>query len=186
MLNPFANVEVGDSLVRMLGGKIPILVTVERIGRALIYCVGGWRFSRTNGAEIDEDLGWNEWRITGSYLLAPPPKHETVCLQNESGSLYVIDYARRTWRRESNIALVRIGAWRFTKRPANRGTSSESPRARGCGFSLPHPVQRAPARRDLNAGSAHREAAIERAIEPFTGHQPAVRYPRAPISPNST
>jgi hypothetical protein len=107
MESAFANVEIGDTLVRMLGGKIPIRVTVESLDETLIHCAGGWRFSRTNGAEIEEDPGWNEWRITGSYLLEPPPKCGTMRCWTESGSLYVIDYARQTWRRESNIPLVR-------------------------------------------------------------------------------
>jgi hypothetical protein len=107
MVSPFANVEVGDKLVRLLGGQLPMRVTVECIDVALIHCAGGWRFSRETGAEIDEDIGWDGFRVTGSYLLPPSPTHGTVWCWTESGSRYVIDYGRRTWRRESDVALVR-------------------------------------------------------------------------------
>lgn len=87
MLSPFASVQVEDTLVRMLGGKIPTRVTVESIDETLIHCVGGWIFSRKNGAEVDDDLGRDTLRVTGSYLLPPPPKRGTVWGWTESGSL---------------------------------------------------------------------------------------------------
>jgi hypothetical protein len=61
----FAHIKEGDAVVRMLAGLIPMKMKVTRVD-TLIRC-GPWSFSRINGAEIDDDLGWTETR-TGSYL----------------------------------------------------------------------------------------------------------------------
>lgn len=63
----FSQVKVGNHVERMLGGSIPMKLLVIEVTDDLIVCGGGWQFSRRNGAEIDEDIGWNEHR-SGSFL----------------------------------------------------------------------------------------------------------------------
>ena len=65
-MSKFDTLKVGDIVTRMLGGKIPLELKVTEITDDLIIC-GAWTFSKNNGAEIDEDLGWNE-ETTGSYI----------------------------------------------------------------------------------------------------------------------
>lgn len=61
-----STVQVGDTVVRMLAGSLPMQLVVTEVTPERIKC-GDWEFSRRNGAEIDDFLGWNESR-TGSYL----------------------------------------------------------------------------------------------------------------------
>lgn len=56
--------KVGDVITRMLGG-IPMGLKVTAIDD-FIHC-GPWKFSKRNGAEIDEELGWGE-KMTGSFI----------------------------------------------------------------------------------------------------------------------
>lgn len=65
----------GDTVTRILVG-MPMELKVTEVTDELIIC-GPWKFSRRTGAEIDEDLGWNE-QTTGSYLLEVTGKNETV------------------------------------------------------------------------------------------------------------
>jgi hypothetical protein len=58
---------VGDRVVRMLAGTIPMELVVTAVTEERIIC-GAWEFDRTTGAEIDEDLGWGP-QGTGSYLV---------------------------------------------------------------------------------------------------------------------
>ncbi len=60
-------IEVGDEVIRLLGGEIPMPLTVDKVTDALIIC-GPWEFDKKTGAEIDEELGWNTSQ-TGSYLI---------------------------------------------------------------------------------------------------------------------
>lgn len=62
----YREIKVGDVVKRMLGGRVPMELKVSEITDDLIVC-GWWKFSRNNGAEIDEDLGWNEEK-TGSVI----------------------------------------------------------------------------------------------------------------------
>lgn len=75
------DVKVGDKLVRMLAGTIPVDVVVTIVREDVIYCGSadgfvsgteedGWKFNRSNGAEIDEDLGWDGITSTGSFIAA--------------------------------------------------------------------------------------------------------------------
>lgn len=59
------DVEIGDVIVRHLGGEIPMELRVTHIDDVedVIYC-GPWEFDMATGAEIDAELGWG-----------PPPKH---------------------------------------------------------------------------------------------------------------
>ena len=61
-----ANLKVGDTVTRMLGGSIPMELVISRIDD-VIEC-GPWTFNKDTGLEIDEDLGWDGVRITGSFL----------------------------------------------------------------------------------------------------------------------
>ena len=62
----FTTIEVGDIVLRLLGGSVPMRLQVTEVTEDRIIC-GWWTFSRRNGAEIDEDLGWDE-KMTGSYI----------------------------------------------------------------------------------------------------------------------
>lgn len=62
------SLEPGDVVTRMLGGSVPMHLKVSKVD-LLIHC-GPWTFSRKNGAEVDESLGWTE-TCTGSFIKAP-------------------------------------------------------------------------------------------------------------------
>jgi hypothetical protein len=68
-----ADLKVGDTVTRLLCGKIPMTLKVTAITEDKIIC-GPWEFSRDLGVEIDEDLGWTgkpdaEGNVnSGSYL----------------------------------------------------------------------------------------------------------------------
>lgn len=73
------DVKEGDIVTRLLGGKIPMDLEVGRIDETYIYTKStdgrvklsaGWKFRRDNGAEVDEELGWDGIKRTGSYLKA--------------------------------------------------------------------------------------------------------------------
>jgi len=60
-----SELRVGDVVTRNMAGVIMKFKVTEIIGN-YIYC-GAWKFSATNGAEIDEELGWDE-RRSGSFI----------------------------------------------------------------------------------------------------------------------
>lgn len=63
-----ADLEVGDTVTRMLGGTIPMPLRVSEVTRTMIIC-GPWVFDRHTGAEIDDDLDWGPPpKMTGSYI----------------------------------------------------------------------------------------------------------------------
>lgn len=62
-----AQLKVGDPVVRMLGGTVPMPLTVTEITDIRIICVH-WEFNRANGAEVDEYLGWDGVTKTGSFI----------------------------------------------------------------------------------------------------------------------
>lgn len=73
----FKHVKKGDVVTRMLAGKIPMKVIVGKVDDDFIYTSSedgivtlqeGWKFRRENGAEVDEDLGWDGITHTGSFL----------------------------------------------------------------------------------------------------------------------
>lgn len=68
----FAHVKEGDVVTRMLAGTIPMELVVGHVDAEMIYIgkpgEGGWKFRRENGAEVDEDLGWDGIKNTGSLL----------------------------------------------------------------------------------------------------------------------
>lgn len=61
-----SGVKVGDIVVRILAYDVRKELIVSEVTSDRIVC-GPWQFSRNNGAEIDEDLEWNE-QNTGSYI----------------------------------------------------------------------------------------------------------------------
>lgn len=85
----FDDVRVGDRVTRILGGRIPLELTVVKVTEGRLYCgvihdgleIGmavpeeaeadaeyeGWTFCRCCGAEIDDFLHWGHG-YTGSYL----------------------------------------------------------------------------------------------------------------------
>jgi hypothetical protein len=80
-----ANVQPGQTVRRMLAGTIPVDLKVAAVDDEFIYCgpvpvpgappneYPGWKFDRTYGYEIDEDLVWGvkgpDGILTGSYLV---------------------------------------------------------------------------------------------------------------------
>ena len=59
-------VQVGEIVERLMGGEVPMQLKVTGVTRDRIFC-GPYEFSRKNGAEIDDDLGWDE-HATGSTI----------------------------------------------------------------------------------------------------------------------
>ena len=65
--NLLTDIQVGDTVTRTLGSGGPTMsLKVTALTQDRIIC-GCWEFSRRNGAEIDEDIGWNEQQ-TGSFI----------------------------------------------------------------------------------------------------------------------
>jgi hypothetical protein len=58
--------KIGDEITRMISGIIPMPLKITNIDDKYIYC-GDWKFSKINGAEIDEYLHWDE-NNTGSFI----------------------------------------------------------------------------------------------------------------------
>ena len=65
MSDDFNSVKVGDKVSRYIG-NLPLMDLAVTAIDEFIHC-GPWKFSKKNGAEIDEDLGWNE-ENSGSYI----------------------------------------------------------------------------------------------------------------------
>ncbi len=68
--------KVGERVTRNMAGIIMDL-RVSEVTDDLIKC-GPWEFDRQTGAEIDEDLGWDNNR-TGSFI--------TVSEEKKNGSI---------------------------------------------------------------------------------------------------
>jgi phage-related minor tail protein len=62
----FENIKIGDTVTRLLGGKVPMQLRVSKVTEDLIEC-GPWKFLKATGGEVDEDLGWDGYN-TGSIL----------------------------------------------------------------------------------------------------------------------
>ena len=64
----FEELKIGDVVVRMLAGSIPMELKITDINDEQIFC-GPWAFDMKTGAEIDELLNWGPPpQHTGSYL----------------------------------------------------------------------------------------------------------------------
>lgn len=65
----FDGVKAGDTVIRMLGGQVPMEMKVTDVSENYIHC-GDWRFDKEHGIEFDPGLGWGiAFGKTGSYLL---------------------------------------------------------------------------------------------------------------------
>lgn len=67
MSDDFNSVKVGDKVSRHINIGTAMILVVTGVDER-IHC-GPWTFSKINGAEIDEDLGWSEEK-SGSYIIA--------------------------------------------------------------------------------------------------------------------
>ena len=71
------SLKVGDVVTRLLAGEIPVKITITSVDDEFIHAnpfgpnEEGWKFRRSNGAEVDEELGWDGITMTGSYLILP-------------------------------------------------------------------------------------------------------------------
>ena len=71
-MNQLSDVTVGDQVFRWLSGiAVPMPLIVTEVTDERIVC-GPWKFDRTSGAEIDEDLGWGQ-KSTGSFISLASP-----------------------------------------------------------------------------------------------------------------
>ena len=73
----FGHIKKDDKVTRLLAGVVPMQLIVGKVDETYIYCGSmdgvvsleeGWKFLRTNGAEVDEELGW-DGKVTGSFLV---------------------------------------------------------------------------------------------------------------------
>jgi hypothetical protein len=65
----FFDIKPGDTVIRILGGVLPMPLEVTEVDEMLIHC-GPWTFDRETGAEVDHTLGWGpEYGLTGTYLV---------------------------------------------------------------------------------------------------------------------
>jgi len=83
-------IEVGQQVTRNLAGT-KMRLKVSEIANGFIYC-GPWKFDAVTGAEIDEELGWDN-DITGSYLeeLFTPPALQGLLYCDTEGCGYQTD-----------------------------------------------------------------------------------------------
>jgi hypothetical protein len=67
---PLPKLEVGDRVVRYLGGFVPgavkMALKVTAVTEKTVVC-GAWTFDKVTGGEIDEELGWDACN-TGSII----------------------------------------------------------------------------------------------------------------------
>ncbi len=78
----FENVKVGDTVVRMLAGTLPMKLPLSKVTEEVITCLD-WEFDRATGAEIDDLLGWGPPPLmTGSFL--DPSQTEQSKVQDRS------------------------------------------------------------------------------------------------------
>lgn len=75
----FTHVKVGDTVTRLLAGKIPMRLRVTEVTDVKIIAGIGWEFDRKTGAEIDDDLNWGPPpKVTGSFLVEQDDTSEFV------------------------------------------------------------------------------------------------------------
>lgn len=80
-MTDFSYLKPGDTITRLLGGKISMKMVVREVGDTLLTCDaidkdsgklfrGGWTFDRKTGTEEDHELGWGvKFGVTGSFLV---------------------------------------------------------------------------------------------------------------------
>ena len=59
-------VRASDTVRRLIGGQLAMYLKVTKVTDTEIHC-GDWRFAKSTGGELDEDLGWTE-HATGSVI----------------------------------------------------------------------------------------------------------------------
>lgn len=78
MKEKFGHIKKGDTVTRLLAGVVPMKLIVGKVDDTYIYCASadgivsleeGWKFLKTNGAEVDEEIGWDGITHTGSFLI---------------------------------------------------------------------------------------------------------------------
>ncbi|MES2729972.1 MAG: hypothetical protein V4621_07780 [Pseudomonadota bacterium] len=68
-LKTLNDLAVGDVVTRYVSAaKIPMCLKVSAIDDNLIHC-GPWKFNKSNGAEVDLELGWDGVTATGSIIV---------------------------------------------------------------------------------------------------------------------
>lgn len=70
----FRDIDVGDHMVRMLGGhEMPLRITGRDDDYLYVGDPGqGWKFDRDTGIEVDEEIGFGpQFGIIGTYLVHP-------------------------------------------------------------------------------------------------------------------
>lgn len=71
MAGKFDNLKVGDTVIRMLAGTVPMRLQVNEVTDSTLVCAL-WTFDKATGAEIDEDLNWGPPPLkTGSFITLP-------------------------------------------------------------------------------------------------------------------
>lgn len=70
----FRDLKIGDEVIRLLAGTIPMWLKITDLTDNSIKC-GAWTFDRDYGYEIDESIGFGKQAdgtiFTGSYLRLP-------------------------------------------------------------------------------------------------------------------
>ncbi len=51
------DLQVGDTVTRLIAGVIPMPLKVTAVSETIIEC-SDWTFDRATGAEVDDFLGW--------------------------------------------------------------------------------------------------------------------------------
>jgi hypothetical protein len=68
-MTTFHHIKAGDTVIRILGGVLPMPLEVTKVDETLIHCAG-WAFDRETGAEVDHTLDWGpEYGVTRTYLV---------------------------------------------------------------------------------------------------------------------
>lgn len=60
-------VKEGQEVFRYLCGTIEMPLIVSKVDETFIHC-GDWKFLKSNGNEVDEELGWDGISKTGSFI----------------------------------------------------------------------------------------------------------------------
>lgn len=80
------DVEVGDTVVRLMGGSVEMPLVVSKVDDQFVYC-GDYTFEREHGCEYDPDLQWGSpWRATGSIITKVVKKDEEPSVPSRSSA----------------------------------------------------------------------------------------------------
>lgn len=121
---PFRRVRPGDTVIRLVG-DVPVPLRVTAVDERFIYCgppTSGWKFDKSTGVEVDEELGWGpDLGVSGSWLLAvggiegradaaalhafwewsaPLAAPNQVTFRTATGSVYRVKHTTMTWERQ--------------------------------------------------------------------------------------